>query len=159
MPEIVLAPATPSDAGEILTLQRAAYVTEAQLYGDAELPPLTEPLDGVAAAIAAGTVLKATLGHRIVGSGRSRIDGTTLHIGRLVVAPDVQGRGVGTAVLDVLESAAPDGVERYSLFTGHLSAALRLYRRHGYREVRRERVSPAVELVHLDKPAPATRWA
>jgi hypothetical protein len=30
------------DAGEILTLQRAAYVTEAQAHGDLTLPPLTQ---------------------------------------------------------------------------------------------------------------------
>jgi ribosomal protein S18 acetylase RimI-like enzyme len=151
VPDFVLAPATPADAGEILTLQRAAYVTEAQLYGDADIPPLTESLAGVVAAMAAGPMLKATLGHRIVGAGRSRADGSTLHIGRLVVAPDLQGRGVGTTVLDGLEAAAPAGVETFSLFTGHRSAALRLYHRRGYREVRREQVSPSVELVHLDK--------
>ncbi|WP_407727507.1 hypothetical protein ACJEDT_07880 [Rhodococcoides fascians] len=30
------------DAGELLTLQRAAYVTEAQAHGDVLLPPLTQ---------------------------------------------------------------------------------------------------------------------
>lgn len=33
-----------ADAGELLTLQRAAYVTEALLYGDPELPALTQSL-------------------------------------------------------------------------------------------------------------------
>jgi hypothetical protein len=32
------------DAGEILTLQRAAYVPEAQAHGDLWLPPLTQTL-------------------------------------------------------------------------------------------------------------------
>ena len=31
-----------ADAGEVLTLQRAAYVSEAQLHGDPFLPPLVE---------------------------------------------------------------------------------------------------------------------
>jgi hypothetical protein len=35
---------TPGDAGEVLTLQRAAYVGEAMLY-DQFLPPLFETLD------------------------------------------------------------------------------------------------------------------
>jgi hypothetical protein len=32
------------DAGELLTLQRAAYVTEAQAHNDLALPPLTQSL-------------------------------------------------------------------------------------------------------------------
>ncbi len=44
-------------------------------------------------------------------------------------------------------------MERYALFTGHLSAAnLRLYERLGYVEVRREQLHPGVLLVHLEKP-------
>lgn len=149
---LVISTAVPADAGEILTLQRAAYVTEAQLYGDARLPPLTEPLEAVVAAIAAGTVVRATMGRRIVGAGRATVDGSTLHIGRLIVAPDQQGRGIGTRVLAALEAGAAPSVRTFSLFTGHLSAAnLRLYERAGYRECRRERVSAAVELVYLQK--------
>ncbi|MFG1634217.1 GNAT family N-acetyltransferase [Pseudonocardia alni] len=37
----------PSDAGEVLTLQRAAYVTEARAHDDLSLPPLTEELPAV----------------------------------------------------------------------------------------------------------------
>ncbi|HUG86944.1 MAG TPA: hypothetical protein VMM13_20410 [Euzebya sp.] len=36
--------AGPEDAREMLTLQRAAYVTEAQLYDDPNLPALTQTL-------------------------------------------------------------------------------------------------------------------
>ena len=35
---------TITDAGELLTLQRAAYVTEAQLHDDVSLPALTQSL-------------------------------------------------------------------------------------------------------------------
>jgi len=34
----------PGDAGEMLTLQRAAYVTEAQAHGDVFLPPPRQSL-------------------------------------------------------------------------------------------------------------------
>ena len=36
-------------AGELLTLQRAAYVTEAQVHREVDLPPLRQPLAGLAA--------------------------------------------------------------------------------------------------------------
>jgi len=39
-----LAALTPRDAGEVMTLQRAAFVTEAQAHRDLHLPPLTQTL-------------------------------------------------------------------------------------------------------------------
>ena len=39
---LVISHAQPSDAGELLTLQRAAFVTEGRLNGSFEIPPLTE---------------------------------------------------------------------------------------------------------------------
>lgn len=144
----------PSDVGEILTLQRAAYISEAQLYNNVTLPPLTQTLDELASELAESHALKARIGARIVGAGRAIAKGSVLHIGRLTVAPDLQGRGIGTALLDALEKLATPDLEHFTLFTGHLSTAnIRLYQRCGYREVRREELSPDVVLVHLEKPA------
>ena len=149
-----IAPVQAADVGELLTLQRAAYVTEARLYGDLGLPALTQTYDELRAELATGLALKAVLGHRIVGAARARIDGAVLHIGRLTVAPDMQGRGLGTLLLTAMEQRAAGAVERYALFTGHLSAAnIRLYERHGYTETHREELRPGVTLVHLGKPA------
>ena len=54
-----------------------------------------------------------------------------------------------------METAAPPGTGRAALFTGHLSAAnLRLHGRLGYRVERRERLMPAIDLVHLGKELP-----
>ena len=41
-----------SDAGEVLTLQRAAFVAEAQLYGQPDIQPLRDTVDDVRQAIA-----------------------------------------------------------------------------------------------------------
>ncbi|MBX6167364.1 GNAT family N-acetyltransferase [Thermobispora bispora] len=141
--------ARPEDAGEILTVQRAAYVTEAQLYGDPFIAPLLESVGQVAEAIATGTVLKAVAGSRIVGAVRGRLTGTTCLVGRLVVAPDRQRQGIGSALLTALHESVPEAAA-FDLFTGHLSEGnLRLYRRLGYRETRRERVADHLTLVHL----------
>ena len=45
-----------ADAGELLTLQRAAYVTEAQLHEDLRLPPLVQTLDQLRTELAAPNV-------------------------------------------------------------------------------------------------------
>ena len=145
-----IAPFRPVDAGELLTLQRAAFVTEAQLYGDPRLPALVETIEELIAAVQRGPALVARTGSRAVGSVRTRIEDGVLHVGRLVVAPDLQGRGIGSRLLSASEAAT--GLPRATLFTGARSLAnLRLYRRHGYVENRREMLRPGVELVHLVK--------
>jgi GNAT superfamily N-acetyltransferase len=89
-------------------------------------------------------------GARLVGSVRSRERDGALSVGRLVVAPDLQGRGIGTRLLQAAEAATQ--LPRATLFTGHRSLAnLRLYHRLGYVESVREQLRPGVELVHLDK--------
>jgi GNAT superfamily N-acetyltransferase len=146
--------ALPEDAGEILTLQRAAYVAEAQLYGDPFIAPLVESLQRMRATIETATVLKALAGDRIVGAVRGQLADRAGIVGRLVVAPDHQGRGIGTALLKAIEGELSPMVDAYDLFTGHLSEGnLRLYRRLGYRETRRERVHDHLTLVHMRKPA------
>ncbi|MEQ4716192.1 GNAT family N-acetyltransferase [Nonomuraea sp. B19D2] len=146
---VLIERAVAADAGEILTVQRAAYVSEAQLYGDPYIPPLVESLEQVRKVIESAVVLKALDAGRVVGSVRGQVAGTTCLVGRLVVAPDRQGQGLGTALLTALHEAVPEA-EAFDLFTGHLSDAnLKLYRRLGYRETHRERMDDHLTLIHL----------
>ncbi|MGC5012846.1 GNAT family N-acetyltransferase [Streptosporangium sp. DT93] len=146
---IVIEGARPEDAGEVLTVQRAAYVGEAQLYGDPFIPPLVESAGQVRRAVETAVVLVARDGGRIVGAVRGRMSGTTCLVGRLVVAPDRQGTGIGGSLLAALHAEAATALA-FDLFTGHLSEVnLRLYRRHGYRETGRERMSDHLTLVHM----------
>ncbi len=137
---------TSADAGEILTLQRAAYVGEAMLY-DQFLPPLFETLDEIRAVLdASGTIVLGLRDQgRLIGTARVKADG---EIARVAVAPDRQHEGLGSRLLD--EAIARGG---NWLFTGDRSEAnLRLYRRHGFVETHREPV-PGHELVYLKRPA------
>jgi ribosomal protein S18 acetylase RimI-like enzyme len=136
---------TVADAGELLTLQRAAYVGEAMLY-DQLLPPLFETLDEIRAVLADPAVLVLGIRDRgrLIGAGRVKPDG---EIARLAVAPDRQHEGLGTRLLE----AAVDRGGTW-LFTGDRSEAnLRLYRRHGFVETHREPV-PGHTLVYLKRP-------
>ena len=142
-------------AGEALTLQRAAYVTEAQLYRDPHLPPLTETLDEMAGQLASSAIiaLGAWDHHRLVGAVRLRPDDAVAHLGRLIVAPDRWGEGIGSALLVACEQAlnANSRVAEIRLFTGADSLrTLRLYERHGYRR-QREEPAGTHTLVHLTK--------
>jgi tRNA (guanine37-N1)-methyltransferase len=145
-------PATLADAGEIHALQLASFLSEAQAYGDLTIPPLVEDLDASVQRVAQGGVWKAVAGTRVVGSVQVTVDGAVARIGRLMVAPDWQGRGVGARLLRFAEQTAPADVTQYELFTGALSERnLALYTKAGYREVRREQQTAKVELVLLAK--------
>ncbi|MEN0070931.1 MAG: GNAT family N-acetyltransferase, partial [Propionicimonas sp.] len=128
-----------------------AYVSEARLYGDLDLPPLRETLAEVEAQLQDPEVIVLGLRRagRLVGSVRVRLRGATAELGRLVVAPDLQGRGLGTRLLAAAEGELPPVVDRLELFTGELSLAnLRLYQRLGYREFAR-RPAGSYDLVFL----------
>jgi ribosomal protein S18 acetylase RimI-like enzyme len=143
-----------ADAGEIMTVQRAAYVSEAQAYDTMHMSAFTEPIESIRASIAYRGVLVAKLGTRIVGAVRGVREGDECHIGRLVVAPDVRGRGIGFALLRAIEAHATAGIRRFVLFTGDRSAAnIGLYRKAGYTLTHTRRVGDTLSLVYLAKPA------
>jgi len=141
----------------MLTLQRAAYVSESQLYGNIHLPPLTESLDDVRAALRSQFCLVAFEDHRTVGSARLHTDGADGHISRLIVATDRQNRGLGTQLMASIEEAADPIIDRFELFTGHRSKRnLALYERLGYREFERRPAGDHVVLIYLEKNRRAT---
>ena len=149
---VILRRAVEADAGEILTLQRAAYVTTAQLYRDPFLPPLLETLEEVAEAIRSQIVLAAVDGHRIVGSARARIDGSVGHLGRLVVAPDRSGARLGVRLVKAVQEHAPPSVRRFELFTGALSVRhIALYWLLGFEEFDRRCSDEGIELVYMGR--------
>ena len=152
--DLVVRPAVEADAGEVLTVQRAAFVAEAQRYGDPSLPPLREDLAAVRAAVTAEDVvcLVAVRGPRLVGAVRLRVDGHVGHVGRLAVAPDQERRGIGTRLLAAVETAAPQEVTEFRLFTGGDSAAnVARYERAGYVRTATSVDDRGVPLAHLAK--------
>ena len=132
--DVEVRPVVPGDAGELLTLQRACWVQETWSNPGVEIDALTETLDDVRAWIREGTTLTARSAGRLVGAVRGRLRGHTWDVGRLMVAPDLQGRGLGRLLLARIEEAAPDAAVELELFTGAGSARnQRMYRRAGYR--------------------------
>ncbi|GAA4625202.1 GNAT family N-acetyltransferase [Cellulomonas oligotrophica] len=133
--DLEIRPVTVDDAGELLTLRRAAFVTEAQQYGDPHIPPLTQTFEELCADLGADGVvtLGAWSGHRLVGSIRVLVEGAKATLGRFAVAPDLQGRGVGTELLTAILPYLPDGIEEVWVFTGRDSLQnIALYNKAGY---------------------------
>ena len=125
---------TEGHAGEVMTVQRAAYLAEARRYGAWDLPPLVETLEEIRRHLTDGTpALGAFDGPRLVGSVRSRVDGDRMEVARLSVAPDVQGGGVGRRLLEAISGRAPEAVRVVWLFTGAESDAnIRFYESAGF---------------------------
>lgn len=147
MPETLIPiPAKPADAAEVLVLQRCCWAGEAISNNDLTIPALREPLEVVRSWMPQAWVLRD--GARLVGAVRAHRDDDTWQIGRLMVAPDRHGEGLGRLLLTHVESQAPAEVTAFELFTGTGSDRnLRMYQRAGYREVRRNEA-----LVFLRKP-------
>ena len=75
-------------------------------------------------------------------------------IGRLMVAPDLAGRGLGGWLLRLAESQAPADVESITLFTGSNSTRnIAMYERAGFRRAPESEPSGVVRLLkHVDRP-------
>ncbi|MGL4743771.1 MAG: tRNA (guanosine(37)-N1)-methyltransferase TrmD [Dermatophilaceae bacterium] len=150
--------ATAADVPELLVLQRACWLPEGQRAGSWTIPPLDEPLEVVAASLREWTTwvvrsqrADGTSG-RLVGSVRGRVrpdDERAWETGRLMVTPDLQGRGLGRDLLSLSEAAAPGSVATLWINTGAFGESnLRRYLRAGYRRTPGEGAVPGtVDLI------------
>jgi len=152
--------ATIVDAEAILDLQKLAYQSEARIYRDYSIGPLTQSPDEIRKEFADLVFLKVTADDEaVIGSVRACEREGTCFIGRLIVHPDHQGKGIGTGLMQEIESRFAHA-RRFELFTGHRSERnLRFYRKLGYRAFKEEQVTDALRLVFMQKDNPGTQAA
>jgi len=163
-------PAQKSDAPEILALQKIAYQSEAELYGDDSLPALQQSLeelerdfnghqngvDGVGAESDAKRMvfLKAVVNGKIIGSIRGYESRQTAYLSRMIVHPYFRRRGIGRRLLDEMEGQFPHA-DRFEAKTGHQSKR-NLYQleKRGYSVFKTEPFTPTITWVFLEKQRP-----
>jgi ech hydrogenase subunit C len=165
-----------SDAPEILALQKIAYQSEAEIYGDDSLPAMQQTLEDLlndferrpnreATTVlgARGTTgspqndpdhvvfLKAVVNGKIIGSIRGYAIEESAYVSRLIVHPYFRGRGIGRRLLDEIEKAFPH-VRRFEANTAHQSKRnISQVERHGYQIFKTEPFTPTVTWVYLQK--------
>jgi ribosomal protein S18 acetylase RimI-like enzyme len=145
--EILLA--KPEDCHEIIQLQKLAYASEAKLYNDWSLPPLTQTLESLRQEFETSIILKAV----IISSVRAKLADDICQIGRLIVHPNFQRQGIGSVLLREIEQQFTQA-STYELFTGSKSEAnIRLYVHHGYAISRTKELSETLTLTYLTKVA------
>lgn len=136
----------------MLDLQYQAYQSEAGLYQDYSIPPLTQTLEQLESEVECGACLVAKQGKLLVGSVRACLADGVCKIGRLIVKPSYQGQGIGTKLMNEIEAMFSHAAF-YEVFTGHKSLLnIKLYKRLGYHPYKEEAVSNSLSLVFLQKP-------
>ncbi|HWQ93755.1 MAG TPA: GNAT family N-acetyltransferase [Clostridia bacterium] len=172
--QTVYQPASKSDAPAILALQKIAYQSELELYGDDSLPALQQSLEdlendfdrmpqreatllgerGMNVPDGQGDrilFLKAVVNGKIIGSIRGYVVEDTAYLSRLMVHPYFRKRGIGRRLLEAMEKAFP-GVARIETKTGHQSK-----RNHyqlgklGYQQFKTEPFTPKITWVYFQK--------
>jgi ech hydrogenase subunit C len=164
-----------TDAPEILALQKIAYQSEAELYGDDSLPALQQTLEDLENDFERlpqreGTLqgargaqdsnvsdsdriifLKAVVNGKIIGSIRGYATDGTAYLSRLNVHPYFRRRGIGRRLLDEIEQVFPQ-VNRFETKTGHQSKR-NLYQlaNRGYETFKTEPFTPTITWVYLQK--------
>ncbi|MFD4273718.1 bifunctional NAD(P)H-dependent oxidoreductase/GNAT family N-acetyltransferase [Streptomyces cyaneofuscatus] len=122
----------PDDAAEVTVLQRCCWMEEALANDTLAIPALHESPADVRAWLADWDATGLWRDGRLLGMVRTRRIATDLHVGRLAVAPDLRGLGVGRWLLSRAESTAEEG-DRIVLSTGAASHRnIALYERQGY---------------------------
>ncbi|CAN7494295.1 tRNA (guanosine(37)-N1)-methyltransferase TrmD [Knoellia sp. LjRoot47] len=148
--------ATPADAPDLQILTRACWAPEFARYG--MFSAGEEDLETVRTGIQDWDTRVWRRDGQLLASVRVRphpTQGATWQIGRLMVAPYLQGRGLGRELLSYAESLAPEDVRTFWLNTGAKSTEnLRLYKKAGYRVRPGEGEFPGT--VDLTKKAPYT---
>jgi ribosomal protein S18 acetylase RimI-like enzyme len=144
--------ASEQDLDHILDLQRKAFHGQALIYNDFTLPSLTQTIIDLKKEFKDRTFYKVEENGMIIASVRCFINNQTLYVEKLIVDPDFQNRGIGTAIMHDIENRYSAVVSRYELSTGHKSSRnLHLYKKLGYKEMRQKPLNASCNLIVLGK--------
>jgi ribosomal protein S18 acetylase RimI-like enzyme len=129
--------ASPDDAEAILSLQKLAYRSEAELYNNYDISPLTQTMAEIGDQFKDHVFLKAVSEGEIIGTVRAYEAKGTCYVGRLAVNPRTQNQGVGAALMKEIERYFNPA--RFELFVGVKSEKnIYLYRKLGYSICKKE---------------------
>ena len=148
---VQVAIASIDDAEKILEIQKAAFLGQARIYNNYQLPPLTQNLESIKNEFNEKTFLKIQIGNQIIASVRFKDADGYVTIDRLVVKPEYQNQGFGTTMLREIEARVPDAIT-FQLFTGNKSTRnIQLYEKNGFKVIESQTADQAIELLYMEK--------
>lgn len=137
-----------STAVEVLTIQHAAYLVEADLIGYQGIPPLQEGLDELLARPLSWLGIRSPEGTVVAALGFVRT-AEQVDIDRLMVAPECHGRGMARALVGALGEDV-----KVTVSTGTANTpARRLYESSGFADVGDELIEPGLSITHYEREA------
>ena len=104
------------DLAEILALQKECYLQEAAIYEDYNIPPLLQTMESIEIDFEQNVFIKDIENGKIIGSVRAYQETQICKIGRLIVHPDFQNKGLGKQLMKRIEKEFSE-VDKYELFT------------------------------------------
>lgn len=143
------------DLQAVLSLQKAAFMEVAKQMNNYDIPPLLQDIQGIRSDFDTCVILKyISSENQIVGSIRGNIyDDNICHIGKLIVHPAFQNRGIGKALMCEIEKQFPSCL-KFTLFTGEETPnTLHLYTKVGYHVVYKKEID-GINLIHMEKETP-----
>lgn len=140
-----------NDLGSILELQYTAYQSEARLVNDFNIQPLKQTLEEVIEEYNKGVIFKAVDdSENIVGSVRGYIKGNIFYVGKLMVHPKHQKKGIGAKLLQYIDSTYQNYIKE--LYTSDKSLSnLRLYEKMGYEKYKKEPMTSNFYFIYMRK--------
>ncbi|MGD0338390.1 MAG: GNAT family N-acetyltransferase [Bacteroidota bacterium] len=140
-----------NDLPSILELQKLCYRENAERYNDYQIPPMTQTIKDLEDEFNHNVILKAEDQSKIIGSLRAYEKNRICYIGRVIVHPDYQNKGIGTKLMIEIERRFPD-VSKYELFTGYKDEKnIYFYGKLGYKIFKEENLGDKIKLVFLEK--------
>ena len=143
--------ATINDLPELLILQKKAFKPVADKVGWDDIPQMTDTLDNCIAEFGKETILKMVADDgKIIGSIRGYVEDGSLYIGRLMVDPGLQGKGLGRILQRELESKFQFKREWLCSYIDD-NATYNFYERDGFVEYDQYEVGNGVMAAHMEK--------
>jgi len=135
----------------ILELQKLCYRENAVRYNDYKIQPLVQTIKELEEEFNKGIILKAVNQSGIIGSIRAYQRDSICYIGKLIVNPDYQNKGIGKKLIAEIENRFPD-VSKYELFTGFKDEKnIYLYAGSGYNIFKEENHGNSMKFLFLEK--------
>jgi GNAT superfamily N-acetyltransferase len=128
-----------------------AYLSEAKLVNNYSIQPLTQTIEELETEFDKSIILKLLdENNEIIGSIRAYEENDRVYIGKLMVHPDCQNKGLGTKLLKTIETYFEN--KSFELFTSSKSERnLYIYKKNGYKEFTRQKISEGLEIVFMEK--------
>lgn len=146
--------ATTHDVPALLDLQRKAFGPLCEKLGWDDAPILAESLEQAHETFAQCTTLKMLSPDGfIIGSVQGAVNDGSLYIGRLMVLPEYQQRGIGKQLFRAIQSRMPHS-RAWLCTCQQISPPYDFYLREGFQPFKSEQQGPGLTWVYMERLCP-----